>query len=155
MASETERIEDQFRRACEGRAWHGPSLKELLAGVDAGQAVARPIAGAHSIWELVLHLAAWEDVACRRVSGENVPALSPSEDWPAIEDTSADAWSRAQQRLEDCHRRLRASIAGLPDQRLSEVLPTGGTVYSLLHGVVQHDLYHAGQIALLKKIPAG
>jgi uncharacterized damage-inducible protein DinB len=149
--SEIARIGSQLKRAFEGEAWHGPSLKELLAGVTAEQAAARPLAGSHSIWEIVLHIAAWESVARRRLEGET--ALIPSEeDWPTVKETSDTAWLEALTNLESGHRQLRATLRQLTDADLDKIV--AGQQYSsyfLLHGVIQHDLYHAGQIALLKK----
>ena len=136
--SEMERIRDQLRRAYSGDAWHGPSLKELLEGVDADTASARPIADAHSIRELVLHIVAWEKEAIRRVNGEGSD-LPAEEDWPH----GADAWTTLLKELETSHVRLMETLAELDDSRLdSGVIGTGGTVYHLLHGVVQHNLYH-------------
>jgi uncharacterized damage-inducible protein DinB len=150
--SEIERIQDQLRRAYEGEAWHGAALRELLAGVTAEQAARRPIAAAHTIWEIVLHTAVWESVVCRRLEGEVIVTLPPEQDWPAVRDTGPAAWKKALEELERGHQQLRQAIARLTENRLSEIVPGKGyTVYYMLHGVVQHDLYHAGQIALLKK----
>ncbi len=149
--SEVERIVDQLRRAYEGEAWHGPPLKQILAGITAEQAARRPVANAHSIWELVLHIAVWESVVSRRLAGEIVQP-SPEQDWPPVRDTSEAAWKKALAELERGHMQLRQSIAALSDARLMDKVPgKDDSVYVLLHGVVQHDLYHAGQIALLKK----
>jgi len=149
--SETGRIADQLRRAFEGEAWHGPGLKEVLAGVTAPRAAARPIASAHSIWEIVAHVAAWEDTVRRRLQGELVE-LTDAEDWPRAEDAGEKAWAALLRRLEDGNVALRQTILGFDDSRLDQ--PPGGnrsTAYTLMHGAIQHDLYHAGQIALLKK----
>ncbi len=149
--SEVERIADQLRRAYEGEAWHGPPLKQILAGVTAEQAARRPVANAHSVWELVLHIAVWESVVSRRLAGEIVQP-SPEQDWPPVRDTSEAAWKKALADLEHGHMQLRQSIAALSDARLMDKVPgKDDSVYVLLHGVIQHDLYHAGQIALLKK----
>lgn len=149
--SEIERIEDQLRRAYEGPAWHGPSVRELLEGVTAGQAAARPVNGAHSIWEIVLHISAWEEGARRRLDGDRAE-LTPQEDWPAVSDTSEAAWRKSLDELEAGHRNLRDRIRGLDEARLNEPILEGmSSVYVTLHGVIQHSLYHAGQIALLKK----
>jgi len=149
--SETNRIQDQLERGFKGRAWHGPSVLELLADVDAAKAAARPIAGAHSIWELVLHIAAWDQAAARRLRGDRAE-LSDAEDWPAVSDTSAEAWAQTLQTLNKNHRELHEAIGRLEETRLDEPIVEGMTsVYGTLHGVIQHDLYHAGQIALLKK----
>ena len=150
--SELKRINSQLKRAFEGKAWHGPSVTELLAGVTAEQAAAHPIAGAHSIWELALHIATWERVGRRRIQ-ESIPIdVSDEEDWPAVEDTSEAAWTKTLEELRSNHEALRAAIRELDEARLDEMVPgTQYNIYFLLHGVIQHDLYHAGQIALLKK----
>ncbi|HEY0406894.1 MAG TPA: DinB family protein [Pyrinomonadaceae bacterium] len=149
--SEVARIGSQLKRAFEGEAWHGPSLMELLADVTAEQAAARPLAGAHSIWEIALHVAAWEGVARLRLEGQT--ALIPTEeDWPAVNDASEAAWREALTRLESGHRKLRAALRQLTDEDLEKIVAGQQySLYFLLHGVIQHDLYHAGQIALLKK----
>ena len=155
MSTELERIQDQLKRAFEGGAWHGPSVLEVLKDVTAGQAVARPLPGAHNIWDLVLHIAAWEDACRRRLEGDRAE-LSDSEDWRAIADTDEAAWERVKALLIDGHRRLRAAIAATDESRLNEpILPGMPSVYVTLHGVIQHDLYHAGQIAILKKALSG
>jgi uncharacterized damage-inducible protein DinB len=148
---EVVRIKSQLRRAFEGVAWHGPSLKELLAEVTAEKAAAKPLAGAHSIWELVLHIAAWESVVRRRLEGETVEP-TPEEDWPQVTDTTESAWKDALAALEEGHGRLREVTRRLTDAQLDEMAAgCEYSVYFMLHGVIQHDLYHAGQIALLKK----
>ena len=152
---EVDRIRDQFRRAFEGEAWHGPAVLALLDGVTAQQAAAHPIAGAHSIWELTLHIAAWERACLRRLNGD--PAqLTDAEDWEPINDTSDAAWEATKQELIDNHRKLLDAISNVDESRLDESIYNDpnvpySSVYVTLHGGVQHDLYHAGQIAMLKK----
>ena len=149
--SETSRIANQLHRAYHGGAWHGPALAELLAGVTAKQAAARPLAGGHSIWELVLHITAWKKAVRERVLGKAIE-LSPREDWPPAGKASVAAWRKTLNALERAHRQLEAAVARLPDSRLKRTVPGRmHNVYFLLHGLVQHDLYHAGQVALLKK----
>ena len=151
MASEVTRIQDQLQRAFVGGAWHGPSVLELLADVDADKAAARPIAGAHNIWELTLHIAAWEGAALRRLSGDRAE-LPDEEDWPPVTDTSAAAWQQTIAILKDNNQQLQEAIADLAETRFDEPVVDGmSSVYLTLHGAVQHDLYHAGQIAILKK----
>ena len=153
--SEIERIEGQLKLAFEGGAWHGPSVLETLEGITARQAGAHPIPGVHSIWELVAHIAAWENACRRRLTGDRAE-LSTDEDWPAISDTSEAAWARTKSELIEGHRKLRESIAFLTEARLDEpILQDMRSVYVTLHGVIQHDLYHAGQIAVLKKAAFG
>jgi len=151
--TEIERILDQLKRAFEGNAWYGPSVREVLAGIMAAQAHARPLANAHSIWELVRHIAVWEDVGRRRLTGDRAQIeISSPEDWPPPEDTSEAAWEQAKDALNRGHQALVEAIAATPESRLDDPIFEGmSTVYVTLHGVIQHDLYHAGQIAMLKK----
>jgi uncharacterized damage-inducible protein DinB len=149
--NQIEFIGDQLQRAWSGKAWHGPSLQELLAGVTVEQALARPVAGAHSIWELTMHIGAWMSACRRRLAGD--PAqLTAQEDWPLIDGGSPAAWHQTLNALEQEYNQLRAAVCALPES--SPKNPAPGKDYSLefmLHGVIQHNLYHAGQIALLKK----
>jgi uncharacterized damage-inducible protein DinB len=149
--SEISRIADQLRRAFDGDAWSGPSVFEVLSDVDAGTAAARPIPNAHTIWELTLHLATWEDVVRRRMRGT---AVEPSDDenFPKVSDAGGKAWEKAMQLLRSRHEDLLQAVSQLPDARLSEQVPGKDyDFYQMLHGEVQHALYHAGQMALLKK----
>ena len=149
--SETANIVDQLKRAFEGNAWHGPALKELLDGVSAEQASARPLSRAHTIWEIVRHISTWERVVCKRLKGERVD--EPSEgDWAEVDDTSPAAWQMTLSNLREAHEALVQQAAALPDARLQETaVGTDYSVYFMLHGVIQHNLYHGGQIALLKQ----
>ena len=148
---EVARISEQLRRAYEGEAWHGPSVREVIDGVTAEVAAARPLPAAHSIWEITLHILAWEDIARRRMQGETVNPTA-EQDWPPTPEATPDAWEDTKRRLDHGHHALRAAIAALNDDALDT--PVGNnrsSPYVLAHGVIQHDLYHAGQIAMLKK----
>jgi uncharacterized damage-inducible protein DinB len=150
--SEIQRLEDQLRRAFDGNAWHGPAVRELLADITAAKAAARPLSSAHSIWEIVLHMATWEEVVRRRLQGETIADLPSEQDWPPLRDSSEAAWRQAVQALEQANRALRQTIARADEARLAETVPgKDHSVYVMLHGIIQHDLYHAGQIAILKK----
>jgi len=149
--NECQRIADQLRRAMEGDAWHGPALRELLQGVSPEVAAGRPIPGLHSIWEIVLHIAAWTEVVRRRLHGDPT-RLTPDEDWPAVAAPTEQAWKAALDRLAQAQRALVDELASLSPDRLDEPIVAGmSSIYVTLHGVVQHHLYHAGQIAMLKK----
>lgn len=132
-------------------AWHGPALLEVLNGVTFEQAAARPLPHAHSIWEIVLHIAGWEDVFRRRLEGEQ--ASEPEEgDFPPVREVSEESWAEALAKLESVHERLLGRISELSDEMLEEQI--AGRDYSvrfLLHGIVRHHVYHTGQIALLRK----
>jgi uncharacterized damage-inducible protein DinB len=152
--SESGRIADQLRRAFNGEAWHGDSVFEILEGVSAAQAAARPIPNAHTIWELALHIAAWDGAVLRRMGGAAV-SLSDTENFPPVTDTSEAAWRAALGQVRRTHHDLIAAVAEFPDSQLADMVPgkegAHYNFYYMLHGVVQHELYHAGQIAILKK----
>ena len=149
--TEVERIVDQLNRAFEGEAWHGPAVVEILEGITAQQAAARPLNGAHSIWEITLHIAAWERAVLRRLQGDRAELLT-EEDWPAVTETDEQAWERAKEALRQNHDELRSAISLLDESRLDQPIIEGmSSVYVTLHGIIQHSLYHAGQIAILKK----
>ncbi len=152
MTKETNRLEDQLRRIVEGKAWHGPSVLELLAGVTAAQAASHPIAGAHSIWELVLHLGTDYTLVLRRMAGDGHP-ISPGEDWPAYPAPTEENWRETVKELERLNGKLRQAVLDFPAERLDEPIVSGVsyTAYTQFIGVTQHHSYHAGQIALLKR----
>jgi uncharacterized damage-inducible protein DinB len=142
---------DQLNLSFDGEAWHGPALMETLEGVDATAAAARPIPSAHSIWELVLHLAAWERVVTKRLRGEEA-TLSDAENFPHVTDVGEKAWRDAIQTLRGTHDDLLKAVSSLTDAQLSG--PAFGKDYNvkfMLLGAVQHAAYHGGQIALLKR----
>jgi uncharacterized damage-inducible protein DinB len=149
--TEIERILDQFQRGWDGDAWHGPSLREVLRDVTASEANSRPIAGSHSIAEIVQHQSYWRGAMVERVAGKLV---SPGHDeqWPPVRDASESAWQEALALLESRHQAMMHTLKRLSDEQLSQ--PIAGRnydVYLQLHGSLQHDIYHIGQIALLKR----
>ena len=109
--SEIEGIRDQLKRGHQGEAWHGPSVLEALEGVSAEQATARPLDGAHTIWELVLHMAAWRNVARRRLEGERVDSIPDEEDFPIVFNPGADAWNQALAQLDETFARLDETLS--------------------------------------------
>jgi uncharacterized damage-inducible protein DinB len=155
--SETVRLADQIRRAFDGEAWHGDSVLELLDGVNAKTAAAHPINKAHSIWELVLHIAAWDDAVRRRTEGTAV-TLSDKQNFPPVKAADEAAWREAIEHAKHIHSELVKAVAAFPDSRLHEQVPGKTESYYnffyMFSGIVQHELYHAGQIALLKKVPS-
>jgi uncharacterized damage-inducible protein DinB len=154
-----DRIRDQLDRAFDGDAWCGPSLMSVLEGVTAEQAALRVPGLAHSIWEIVLHLAGWQSVVAGRIMGKAI-AEPADGDWPTVEDDSAGAWRRALENLRQTHDKLVAMIDALDEARLDQkvgdsrdpAMGSGMTTYANLHGIAQHSMYHAGQIVLLKKL---
>ena len=145
MSAEVRRLIDQLRRAHDGDPWHGSPVVTILAGVTAVQAATAPPNGAHSIWAIVLHMTAWRREVAARASG--APAGEPAAgDWPGVPEPTAEGWRKA---IEDL---AAAEVIEPTIDRRNRPLGTGVTRYELLHGLVQHDAYHAGQIGILRRV---
>lgn len=152
VLDELTRLEEQLRLALEGGAWSGPSVLEAIAGVSAEQASSHPIPGAHSIWELVLHITTDYTLVLRRMAGDGRP-LTPEEGWPPCPPAKAENWQRAVEALRRLNQQLRDAVRAFPGERLDEPLvpEVPYTAYTQFIGVTQHNLYHAGQMSLLKQ----
>ena len=141
--------------AFEKTAWHGPNLRGTIRGLRAVEAAWRPKPGRHSIWELVVHAAYWKYAVRRRLSGEKRGsfALEGSNWFPRPDAADDKAWAADLRLLVDEHRKLRGVVAGLRDRDLDKAAAGHRTtVRVLVHGIAAHDLYHAGQIQLLKRL---
>jgi uncharacterized damage-inducible protein DinB len=143
-------------QAWEAKAWHGTNLRGSLRGVKLDELGFRPGPGRNNIWELALHCAYWKYAVRRRLTGEKRGAfpLKGSNFFrrPQGEPTSA-AWRADLELLVDCHTALRAVVADLPARRLGQrVRGSQYTVVDTVLGIAAHDLYHAGQIQLLKRL---
>jgi uncharacterized damage-inducible protein DinB len=153
--TEAERIADQIRRATHGDAWHGPALAEALDGISAADAAAHPVAGGHSIWELVGHLLTWTHTVQRRFEGDHAEPTE-AENFPAVRNPDPAAWAAARQSVLAAHDMLAQAVLRNPTRSLDDMVSGHPySAYVMLHGAVQHTLYHAGQIALLKRALAG
>jgi uncharacterized damage-inducible protein DinB len=159
MNAESSRLIDQFTRAHDGDPWHGSPVKAILEAVTAQQAATRPANGAHSIWALVLHITGWRNEVADRAMGK--PSGEPAAgDYPEVGDPTPARWKAALDALDASHENLVKVVRGISDERLlkptndprNAAAGTGVSYYELLHGIVQHDAYHAGQIAILKKV---
>lgn len=146
------RVIDQ---AYDQKSWHGTTLRGSLRGVTTEEALWRPGPGRHNIWELALHAAYWKYAVRRRLAGEGIGSFErkPS-NWPEIPSPcDARTWKRDVAFLDAEHRKLRAVIAGLTPAALQERSPKGvWTNAEEIHGVAAHDLYHTGQIQLIKRL---
>jgi len=148
--NESERIAGELRKALDGEAWHGPSLRQALEGVTAHAAADRPVAAAHSIAEISRHIATWNDVVRRRIGGES-PTVSEDQDWPVFEITPP-SWDRLREEVLETGKSLVEAIRAFPPARLHDERPgVGGTWHELMLGQLQHVVYHSGQISLLRK----
>ena len=147
-----------LRRIYEGNAWHGPGVLEAISGVTAAQAASRPVPGAHTIFELTHHIAAWIGETTSRLQG-NAPGMPADGDFPdratTVDETT---WSDACARLERRQAELLEAVAAFDVARLDEpVKPEDRnadgpvTFRALLSGIAQHSAYHAGQVVILRK----
>jgi uncharacterized damage-inducible protein DinB len=146
-----ERLLEQLNAAYGGPAWHGPALRELLEGVTEEQAKARPVANAHSMLEIDAHVRTWMDAVSERMAGSE-RELTTEEDWSNV---AMSSWPAVVEELDRAESRVCDAVARLRPEQLDQ--PIAGRRYSyyvLVHGVLQHNIYHAGQIALLKKMLA-
>lgn len=144
---EIERIVGVLQNSFNGPAWHGPAVMEVLTTVTAKEATQR-ISTSHSIIELVLHMATWREFVSKRLQGDNTFEVSNEENFPKGTD-----WAAAVKTLQHSQEKLIKAISQFPEEKLAAIVPTRTyNFYSMLHGIVQHDIYHTGQIVLLKKV---
>jgi uncharacterized damage-inducible protein DinB len=146
-------LAQSIERTVTGPVWHGAALRDLLADVSPTDAAAHPIDGAHSIWELVLHISAWVSVVAFRLHADSSPDPTDDEDWPSppVRPTAA-GWSRARARLSMVHDTLAESVRQLDPAELGRrVVGRQYSVRAMLHGIPEHGAYHGGQIALLTR----
>lgn len=151
-------IIDQLSRIQNGDPWYGDPIARILRDISHEEAAAHPIPGAHSIWELVLHLGSWIDEVSRRLDS-GVAREPAAGDWPEVPPPTATRWREALAALAQAQTTVRQRLDTLPESRLDEVvgdarnpaLGTGVTYLVMLHGLLQHNTYHLGQIALLRK----
>jgi uncharacterized damage-inducible protein DinB len=153
--NEIERILEQYDRAMNGNAWHGDPVWKVLEGIPAEQAGRRVQSQTHSIWELVAHITFWETEVCRRLSG--LPARSVEElNFSATPKTTEENWNRALAEFRQSNEEFRAALTKFDMTQLDRPLPgrekSGYTAYVEVNGAIQHNLYHAGQIAFLRKL---
>jgi uncharacterized damage-inducible protein DinB len=152
MHTNAARLSNHIKRTIAGPMWHGSALNEILDGVSHVDAAARPIAGAHTIWEIVLHVTAWAEISRARLGGERSGDPLPQEDWPPSGEATGERWQQALDRLQASHRELATDVRRLSEDAIHAPVPgLEYTVSFLLHGVIEHGTYHGGQIALLKR----
>jgi uncharacterized damage-inducible protein DinB len=149
--TDIERLLDQYDRVMHGNAWHGDAIWQILDTIPAECASARPVADTHSIWEILLHITFWEGVAAQRLAGERA-GLVEALNFPAPPEPTETNWQQTREEFRASNQKLREALAKLDPARLDSLSAAGKrTFYDEAHGVIQHNIYHAGQIALLKK----
>ena len=146
----------QIDQAYNTKSWHGTNLRGSIRGLTAEQVVWRPQRGRHNIQEIVVHAAYWKYAARRRLTGEKRGAFPlEGSDWFTRQGVDAEVWAADVRLLEECHRSLRAVVAALSPADLQRTVGGSLTALSLVSGIIAHDLYHAGQIQLLKRMREG
>jgi hypothetical protein len=145
----------QLDEAYDRPSWHGPNLRGSVRGLTPAAAAWRPAPGRHNVWEIVVHAAYWKYAARRRLLGEKRGSfpLKGSNWFARPADATEKAWRADLALLDETHRRLRAAVAGLDPARLHTT--RAGRRYTqtaLIRGIAAHDVYHAGQIQLLKRL---
>ena len=149
--AEKKRTLELLDRAYRAKAWHGPALLETLDGVDASMAAKRVVKGAHTIWELVDHLGSWNAIVAERLAGKT-PQVTPDVNFPRTPSPTPATWKKSLARLAASQRKFRAAVAKFPEAQLGRIRPGTKTSWNvLIHGQIQHQLYHAGQIAMLRR----
>ena len=141
-----------IRRTVTGPMWHGPAINEALEGLTYVAANSRPIAGAHSIWELVLHIAAWADIVRTRLGPTAMRDPVPSKNWPPVPSPSPSTWRLTVEQVGSSYDALATQVASMAPDEMRRVVPGRDyTVEAMLRGVIEHGTYHGGQIAILRK----
>jgi uncharacterized damage-inducible protein DinB len=149
--TETERLLDQYDRIMNGQAWHGDPVWKILDGILPDQAATRLHANTHTIWELVAHMTFWETVVYRRLNGLPVE-LREELNFPAMLEPTMDNWNSTLAELRRSNADFRTAVSRLEPARLDQITSAGNkSAYVEVHGVIQHHLYHAGQIAILRR----
>jgi hypothetical protein len=141
--------------AYEQKTWHGPNLKGSLRGISAEEAAWRPSPGRHNIWEIAVHAAYWKYAVRRRLLGEKrgMFPLKGSNSFRLPQKHSDATWKEHLLLLEETHRTLREAIASFPVSRLYDTAPRSKhTNMAVIYGIAFHDVYHAAQIQLLKRL---
>ena len=158
MMREVDRLRQELDATMSGDPWYGTAVLRILNGIEAGHAAAHPVTGGHSVWELVAHMTAWVNETNRRLRG-GVHGTPVEGDWPAVGSTTPESWTAALSRLRQAHDELARTLVAIGDTDLDRQVAGAQTDaagqpvtwYQTVVGLLQHDAYHAGQIALLKK----
>jgi uncharacterized damage-inducible protein DinB len=148
---QVQRILQHYDASLHGDAWHGDAVWTILESVSLEEAAARSLAGAHSIWEIVSHMTFWEGVATTRLAGGKA-GLVEELNFPAMPAATAEHWRKTLDDFGASNERFRQALQQLDPARLDELTAAGKrTYYGEAHGIIEHNIYHAGQIALLRK----
>jgi len=150
--SDVERILKHYDGVMTGNAaWHGDPVWQILDGISAQQAAARPLPSAHTIWEIVMHMIFWEDVAAKRLTGKSA-GLVDELNFPAMPAVTEENWRKTLDGFRASNQSFRQALARLDPAKMNDLTAAGKrTYYGEAHGIIEHHVYHAGQIVLLSK----
>jgi hypothetical protein len=149
--TKVQQLADELWQCVKGDPWYGPPLFSVIQGVNHTMAGRKPIKDAHSIWELVLHITAWMNTVNRRING--IQTDQPlAGDFPPVDKLYSEAWQTELRVLIEEFSALHSGILKLKTRDLKKIVPgSEDTYYTQIHGIIQHTIYHTGQIAILKK----
>lgn len=151
MNTEVKFLRDQIETTFKGDSWHGPNLVKTLEGIDYKQAMERPMDERHTIWELTDHISFWMEEVWKSVRDHKMLNPDKKKDWAEMGATQ-DEWQQSVERLEAAVNMTLDAMVDWDDEDLYEKVPGRDfTFKQMLHGMVHHNLYHAGQINILKK----
>lgn len=149
--SEIERIVAQYDNVLNGAAWHGDPMWQILDGISAETASARPLPNIHTIWEIVMHMIFWEEVVIERLHGRRA-GLIEERNFPPMPEATEANWRHALDELRASNAKFRTAISKLDPAKLDQLSAAGKrTYYNESHGLIEHHVYHLGQIAMLRK----
>lgn len=150
--NETQRILAEYDRVMRGNAaWHGDPIWQILGTISAESAAKRPLAAAHSIWEIVMHMTFWEGVADQRLSGQRA-GLVEELNFPAQPEATAENWQNTLDEFRQSNAQFREALSKMDAASLDDLSAAGKrSFYEEAHGLIEHHVYHAGQIAMLQK----
>ncbi|MFZ0312231.1 MAG: DinB family protein [Candidatus Korobacteraceae bacterium] len=152
--SAMQRILDHYDGVLQGEPWHGEAVWPVLDSISVREAAARPIPSAHTIWEIVMHMTFWENVAAQRLAGLRA-GLVEELNFPPMPAPTEENWRRTLDQFRDSNRVFRQALAKLDATKLDQMTAAGKrTFYGEAHGILEHHVYHLGQIVLLKKMQA-
>ncbi len=149
--SEIDRILAHYDQVLQGSAWHGDPVWQVLEGIPSEAAAARPLPDAHTIWEIVMHMIFWEQVVNERLAGRRAGLLE-EKNFPPMPEATEENWRTTLDHLRASNRAFREALSKLDPAKLGELSAAGKrTYYDEAHGIIEHHIYHLGQIALLRK----
>jgi uncharacterized damage-inducible protein DinB len=148
--TDIEQLVKRYDQTMSVEAWYGDPVWKILQGIDASCAAAELLPGTHNIWQLVMHMEFWERIAARRFSGPVAPEEAGN--FPATPAVDEAEWQKTLKSFRTSNREFRQAISLLDSNSLNKNTPGGQQTFGYeLVGVIEHHIYHAGQIALLKK----